>query len=37
MKRIKKVEVMDGGPAFWQIYYDPTVDKCSQFASNGYA
>jgi hypothetical protein len=33
----EKVEVMDGGFSFWQIYYDPSADKCLEFASNGYA
>ena len=33
----EKVEVEDGGFRFWQIYYDPSTDKCSEFASNGYA
>ena len=33
----EKVEVMDGGYRFWRIYYDPSIDKCLEFASNGYA
>ena len=33
----EKVEVMDGGSGFWQIYYDPSANKCSEFRSNGYA
>jgi hypothetical protein len=33
----EKVEVEDGGFGFWQIYYDPSADHCSGFASNGYA
>jgi hypothetical protein len=32
-----EVSVADGGFGFWQIYYDPSTDKCSEFASNGYA
>jgi hypothetical protein len=33
----EKVEVTDGGSWFWRIYYDPSANKCSEFASNGYA
>jgi len=33
----EKVKVDDGGFWFWQIYYDPSTDKCSDFHSNGYA
>jgi hypothetical protein len=35
--RRNEVSVDDGGFWFWQIYYDPNTDKCSEFASNGYA
>jgi hypothetical protein len=33
----QEVRVDDGGYGFWQIDYDPDTDRCSEFASNGYA
>jgi hypothetical protein len=35
----KQLEILvdDGGFWFWQIDYDPSTGKCSNFTSNGYA
>jgi hypothetical protein len=31
------IQVHDGGYEFWTIQYDPALDRCVDFASNGYA